>query len=71
MCVHLSGVTLKFTLILHAIKCERYFFLVTLIYSAREEVKEVHSLFVMKAKLKYEQCSIVNDGEFDNLICIV
>lgn len=31
----------------------------------------VHSLFVMKAKHRYEQCSIVNDREFENLICII
>lgn len=71
MCVHLHGVKFKFILIMYGIKFEGYYFCVALIYSVREEEKEVHSLFVMKAKLKYEQCSIVNDGEFDNLICII
>lgn len=67
MCVHLNGVKFKFILIFYACRIWR----VHSCYPVREEEKEVHSLFVMKTKLKYEQRSVVNDGEFDNLVYII
>lgn len=67
MCVHLSREKLKFILLLYAVKYERQFY--PNLFSREEET--VHSLFVMKAKPRYEQCSIVNDREFENLIHII